>query len=182
MGEVTADAMDVAVYYGVSILILYFSATVLLGGSFGFRRCGVSTLFLMMNFCAVDFPSVCLLWIWGPSLYSEVLFASCSCTAHMFAISYLCDANYLLSFRIALADSSFSPTEPVVWCLIFAASLVKKSLKLLQFLARVGFSFQVSHGRLNNLVSSMARYAERRIFSRWMDLLQLWRIICSIQC
>ena len=55
MGEVTADAMGVAVDYGVSILIIPFSATVLIGGSFGFIWCGISTLFLMLNFCAVDF-------------------------------------------------------------------------------------------------------------------------------
>ena len=42
MGEVTADGMGVAVDDGVSILIIYLSATVLLGGSFGFKRCGIS--------------------------------------------------------------------------------------------------------------------------------------------
>ena len=55
MGEVTADAMVGAVYYGLSILIITLSATVLIGGSFGFRRCDISTLFLMLDFCAVDF-------------------------------------------------------------------------------------------------------------------------------
>ena len=47
---------------------------------------------------------------------------------------------------------------------MLAASLVKKILKLLQFLALVGLSLQVSHGRLNNAVSLMARYAEQMIF------------------
>ena len=56
VGEVTADAMGVAVYDGVSILITSFGATVLLGGSFWFRRCGISNLFLMLYFFAVDFP------------------------------------------------------------------------------------------------------------------------------
>ena len=55
MGEVTADAMSVAVDDGVSILTISYSFTVLLGGSFGFRRCGISTLFLMMNFFDVGF-------------------------------------------------------------------------------------------------------------------------------
>ena len=55
MGEVTADATGVAVDDGVAILIICLSATVLLGGSFGFRRCGIFTIFLMLNYCAVDF-------------------------------------------------------------------------------------------------------------------------------
>ena len=55
MGELTADAMVVVVDDGVSIFIISFSATVLIGGSFGFRRCGIFTLFLMLKFCAVDF-------------------------------------------------------------------------------------------------------------------------------
>ena len=42
VGDVTDGAMGVAVDDGVSILIIYLSATVLLGGSFGFRRCGIS--------------------------------------------------------------------------------------------------------------------------------------------
>ena len=50
-----ADYMGVAVDDWVSILIISFSTTILLGGSFGFRWCGLSTLFLMLNFCAVDF-------------------------------------------------------------------------------------------------------------------------------
>ena len=45
------------------------------------------------------------------------------------------------------------------------ASLVKKSLKLLQFLALVLLSCQVPHGRLKNKVSSMESYAEQRFFS-----------------
>ena len=44
------------------------------------------------------------------------------------------------------------------------ASLVKKSLKLIQLLALVGLSHQVSHVRLNNPVSAMARYVEQMIF------------------
>ena len=55
MGGVTADSMGVALDGGVFILIISFSATILLGGSFGFRRFRISTLFLMLNFCAVDF-------------------------------------------------------------------------------------------------------------------------------
>ena len=55
MGEVTDDSMGVAVHDGVSMIITPFSATVLLVGSFGFRWCGFSTIFLMMNLCAVDF-------------------------------------------------------------------------------------------------------------------------------
>ena len=55
VGEVTTDAIGVAVDDGLSILIVSFRATVLLGGSFGFRRCGISNLFLMLKFFAVDF-------------------------------------------------------------------------------------------------------------------------------
>ena len=47
---------------------------------------------------------------------------------------------------------------------MLAAYLVNKSLKLIQFLALVSLSLQVSHGRLNNTVSSVASYAEQRIF------------------
>ena len=43
------------------------------------------------------------------------------------------------------------------------ASLVKNSLELLHFLAHVGFSEQVSHGRLNNPVYLMEMYAEQGI-------------------
>ena len=68
-------------------------------------------------------------------------------------------------YRLALEDSSLSPTEPVVRCLMLSASLVKKSLKLLQFLALVGLSCKASHGRFNNTMSSMERYSEQRIFS-----------------
>ena len=39
VGKVMADAMRVSVDDGVSILIIYLRATILLGGSFGFRRC-----------------------------------------------------------------------------------------------------------------------------------------------
>ena len=53
--EITADYMGVEVDDGVSILIISFSTTVLLGGSFGFIWCGISTLFPTMNFCSVDF-------------------------------------------------------------------------------------------------------------------------------
>ena len=55
VGEVMADATGEAVYDRVSILIISISATVLLGGSFGFRWCGLSTIFLVLNFCDVDF-------------------------------------------------------------------------------------------------------------------------------
>ena len=47
---------------------------------------------------------------------------------------------------------------------MLAASLANKSLKLLYFLALSGFYFQVSHGMLNNLMSSMERYAYQGIF------------------
>ena len=46
---------------------------------------------------------------------------------------------------------------------MLADSLLKKILNLIQFLALVGLSCQVSYGRLNNSVSSIARYAELRI-------------------
>ena len=49
VGKVMTDAMDVALNYGVSILIIYFRTTVLLGGPFGFRWCGIYTLFLMLT-------------------------------------------------------------------------------------------------------------------------------------
>ena len=62
MGEVSDDAMGVAVYDLVSILIISLSATVLLGDSFGFIRWSVLILFLMLKFCTVEFfPSVCLI-------------------------------------------------------------------------------------------------------------------------
>ena len=41
VGEVMAYAMGVAVYDGVYILIIYISATVLIGGYFGFIQCGI---------------------------------------------------------------------------------------------------------------------------------------------
>ena len=53
VGEVTTDAMLVAVDDGVYILIISFSATSLLGGFFGFRQSGICSLFLMLNVCAV---------------------------------------------------------------------------------------------------------------------------------
>ena len=56
VGEITSDAMGVAVDDRVSILIIYLSLNVLIGGSFGFIQSGVFTLFLMLNFCAVGFP------------------------------------------------------------------------------------------------------------------------------
>ena len=55
MGGVTDDAMCVAVDDGVCILIIFFSENLLLGVSFGFRWFGISTLFLIMKFGAVDF-------------------------------------------------------------------------------------------------------------------------------
>ena len=55
IGEVMADFMGVAVDNGVSILIVSLSVTVFIGGSFGFRRCGIFNIFLMLKFCAVDF-------------------------------------------------------------------------------------------------------------------------------
>ena len=141
VGGVAANYMGVAVDDGVSILIISFSATIILCGSCGFRHCGISTLLLMLNFCAVDF-SIILSTLPLRSLYSDSLFNVCSCTARMITISCCCDANYLLSCRIALAVSSLSPPDPVVWCLMLDASLVKKSLKLFQFLALVGLSRQ----------------------------------------
>ena len=54
MGEFTADAMGVVVDDGVSILIISFRANFLLGGSFGFIQCVISTILLMLNFRAVD--------------------------------------------------------------------------------------------------------------------------------
>ena len=113
MGEFTADYMGVAVDYRLSILIIYFSKTVLIYGSFRFRNCGVSTLFLMLNFCAVDF-SISLSTLDLSSLYSEVLFTGCSCTALMFVIYFYCAVNALLSCKIELGASSLSLTEPVL--------------------------------------------------------------------
>ena len=55
VGKVTAYAMGVSVYDGVYILIVSFSVTLLLVVSFGFRRCWISTIFLMLNFCDVYF-------------------------------------------------------------------------------------------------------------------------------
>ena len=98
------------------------------------------------------------------SLYSEALFTGCSCTARIFEIYCCCDANSSLSCSISLEASLLSSTEPVVGCLVLDASLVNKTLKLLHFLALVGLSRQVSHVRLNNLVSLMARYSEQSIF------------------
>ena len=56
--EFMADAMGVALDDGVPISIIPFNENVLLGDSFGFRRCGISTIFLTLNFCAVYFPIV----------------------------------------------------------------------------------------------------------------------------
>ena len=98
------------------------------------------------------------------SLYSEVLFTGCYCTARMLAVSFCFVASASLGFRIALAASSLILTDPVVLCLMLAASLVNKSSKLLQFLALVGLSRQVSYDRLKNPVSLISRYAEQRIF------------------
>ena len=97
-------------------------------------------------------------------LYYEALFTGCSFTPRMFTIYCCCDANASLSCRISFSASSLSPTEPVVWYFMLADSLVKKNLKLLQCLDLVGLHFQVSPGRLNNLVSLMERYAEQMIF------------------
>ena len=93
------------------------------------------------------------------SLYYEALFTGCYYTASMFAIYCCCYENALLSCRIALADSSFSTTDTVVWCFMLSASMVNNSLQLLQFLDLVDLSRQVSHGRLKNPVSSMVIYA-----------------------
>ena len=54
VGEITADVMGVVLDYGGSILIISLRMTVLLGDFFGFRRCDISTLFLVLNFYAVD--------------------------------------------------------------------------------------------------------------------------------
>ena len=113
VGEFMADAMVVAVDYGVSILIVSFGATFFLGGSIGFRRCEISTLFLMLNFCTVEF-SINSSTLDLSSLYSEALFTGCSCKARIFAIYCCCAANYLLSCRIVLAASSLSTTYPGV--------------------------------------------------------------------
>ena len=113
VGEVTADAMDVALDDGVSILIISFIKTVLLGGSFGFIHCWISTLLLMLNFCVVDF-SISSSTLDMRSLYSEAMLTGCSCTSHMLKISCYCAANTSISCRIALVASSLSPTEPVV--------------------------------------------------------------------
>ena len=113
VGEVTADAMSTAVDDRVSIIMIYFSMTFLLSGSFGFRRCGISTLFLILNLCDVNF-SISSSTLALRSLYSEALFTGCSCTLRMFVIYCCCAVNASLSCRIALADSSLSPTELVV--------------------------------------------------------------------
>ena len=86
MGEFTANAICVAVDDGASILIISIRATVLIGGSFGFRRIVIFNLFLMLKFCAVDF-STSSSTLSLRSLYSELLFAGCSCTVCMLAIS-----------------------------------------------------------------------------------------------
>ena len=117
----------------------------------------------MLNFFAVDF-SISSSTLDLRFLYSEALFIGCSCTVCMFSIYWYYVVNSSLSCRIALAVSSLVLTDPVVWCLILSTSLVKKSLKLLQFFTLVGFSSQESHGRLKNRVSSMARYLEWSIF------------------
>ena len=54
MGEVTTYAMYVALDDGVSTIIMYLSATILLGGSFGFRWCGIFDFFLMLKVGNVD--------------------------------------------------------------------------------------------------------------------------------
>ena len=84
VGEVTSDSMGVAAADGLSILIISFIETLLLGVYLGFRRFGISTLFLMLNFCAVD-SSISLSTLDLRSLYSEALFTGFSCTARMFA-------------------------------------------------------------------------------------------------
>ena len=55
VGGVTSNSMSVALYDGLSILIISLSVTVLHGGFFGLRRCGIFTLFLLLDFCAVGF-------------------------------------------------------------------------------------------------------------------------------
>ena len=109
VGEVTAYTMGVEVDYGVSIIIISLSVTVILGGSFGFRRCGISTLLLMLNFCAVDF-SINSSTLAMRSLYSEALLTGCSCTSRMFTISCCCDTNALIACRITQAASSLIMT------------------------------------------------------------------------
>ena len=155
--------MGLAVYYGVPILIISSSTTVLIGVSFGFRPCGIYTFFLVLNFCYVYF-SISLSTLAPRSLYSEALFNGCSCAARLLSIYCCCDANASISCRISLEASFFIPTDPVLWYLMLAASLVKKSLKLLQLLALVGLSRQLSRGRLKNSVSSMTSYAEKMVF------------------
>ena len=113
MGEVIDDTMVVAVDDGASILIIYLIETVLLGGYFGFRYCYISTIFLMVNFCTVDFFHQSV-YFGSVVLYSEAILTSCYCTSRMFAISCCCTANYFLSCSMALEDSSFSSTETVV--------------------------------------------------------------------
>ena len=113
MGEVTADYMGVAVYYGVSILIISLSATALLRGSFGFRRIGLFTILLMLKFCDVGF-SISLSTLYLRCLYSEVPFTGCSCAEQMFVISFCCVVNAYISCSIVLADSLFIPTDTVV--------------------------------------------------------------------
>ena len=137
MDEVTADAMGVAVNDGVSILIISFSATILLVGSFGFRHCGIYTIFLMLNFFAVYF-SISSSTLALRSLYYKALFTGCSCTTRMLAISCFCSANALLSCRIELSASFLSYTDTVVWCLVLVSSLVKKSFKLLLLFCACG--------------------------------------------
>ena len=55
VGEVRAYAMSVVVDDGVFIFIISLSVNVLIDGYFGFRRFDLSTLFLMLKFCVVDF-------------------------------------------------------------------------------------------------------------------------------
>ena len=60
IGEVTDDAMGGTLDDGISILIISFSMTVPFDVYFAFRRCGISTIFLMLNFCAVGFYHKCV--------------------------------------------------------------------------------------------------------------------------
>ena len=102
-----------AVGDGVPILIISFSATVILGVSLGFRCCRLFTLFLVLNFCDVGF-SIRLSSLALRTLYYEVLLTSYSCIARMFAISCCCSVDPSFSCRIALAVSSLSLNEPVL--------------------------------------------------------------------
>ena len=158
VGEVTDDAMGVAVDDWVSIFIISLIATVFLVVYFWFRQCGVFTLFLMLRFCFVDF---CHQFVYFGSRVL-VFLGAVHWLARLFVIFCCCATNESLSYIIELEVSS-SRTDPVVQCLMLAASLGNKSLKLLLFLALVSFSLQVSHDRLNNSLYSTG-YILRKLY------------------